>query len=405
MPDTNNNHYRPKCIDLFCGAGGMSLGFEEAGFDVVAGVELDPVHANVHNYNFPDCKVFRDDISVLKGKDFTDAVGEIDVVIGGPPCQGFSLIGKRDAGDSRNQLVEEYMRIVSEVRPKYFVMENVSGLTVGYGKEYLEKAISYVEKHGYKVIRPYKVLNACDYGVPQSRKRLFLLGYRDDQPAPVYPDSVKQKVTVKEAIADLPDIDSFEELVESDAVSYKVSPTYKYAVKLHNPETDQNNYSYPRVWDEDLLTGSLRTAHTDESKKRFHDTPWGETEKVSRFRKLDPDGLCNTLRAGTDKSRGAYTSPRPINPYFDRCISVREAERLHSYPDWFRMHKTKWHGFREVGNSVPPFLARAVAAEIIKAMGITPVKPDKAICLGRDEQLSLSVGQALSEENHGKSKG
>ena len=200
---------RPTCIDLFCGAGGMSLGFEEAGFDVVAGVELDPVHANVHTYNFPDCTVYRQDISELSGKELLERHGDIDVVIGGPPCQGFSLIGKRDESDERNQLVMEYMRIIAEVKPKYFVMENVSGMTVGYGKEYLEKAIAFIEKQGYKVVRPYLVLNAVDYGVPQNRKRLFLLGYRNDQKAPVYPEKFETKITVGDAISDLPDIDGF----------------------------------------------------------------------------------------------------------------------------------------------------------------------------------------------------
>ncbi len=393
---------RPKCIDLFCGAGGMSLGFEEAGFDVVAGVEIDPVHANVHSYNFPDCQVFRDDAKKLTGKNFTDAVGDIDVVIGGPPCQGFSLIGRRDENDSRNQLIMEYMRIVAEVQPKYFVMENVSGLTVGYGKQYLEEAIAFIQGKGYNIVRPYKVLNAADYGVPQSRKRLFLFGHRNDQIAPVYPKKTDQRITVKEAIDDLPDIDRFECLLDDDTVEYTVNPAYTYAKHLHSPETDPTNYSYPREWNASLLTGSLRTNHTEQSRQRFHATAYGETEKISRFRRLDPNGLCNTLRAGTDKTRGAYTSPRPIHPYYDRCISVREAERLHSFPDWFRMHKTKWHGFREVGNSVPPLLAKAVAESIITAMGIEPVKPTKILRLGEEKQLSMSVGQALSEEKHGQ---
>lgn len=400
----NMNNRRPKCIDLFCGAGGMSLGFEEAGFDIVAAAEIDPVHANVHAYNFPDCKVYREDITHLKGQDFVDEVGKIDVIIGGPPCQGFSLIGKRDENDSRNQLVMEFMRIVAEIKPKYFIMENVSGLTVGYGKQYLEKAISYIEKRGFSIVRPYKVLNAADYGVPQNRKRLFLIGYRNDQNSPVYPEKRTGRVTVKEAISDLPDIDIFDCLLDDDTVKYSVAPAYRYAQCLHSPELDDANFGYLREWDGNFLTGSLRTTHTEVSKKRFHDTPCGETEKISRFHKLDPDGLCNTLRAGTDKSRGAHTSPRPINPYFDRCISVREAERLHSFPDWFRMHKTKWHGFREVGNAVPPLLAKAVAGSILVAMGITPQKPTTVKRLGNEKQLSLSVGQALSEEKNGKEK-
>ena len=394
---------RPTCIDLFCGAGGMSLGFEEAGFDVVAGVELDPVHANVHTFNFPDCTVYRQDIAELTGEKLKKEHGEIDVVIGGPPCQGFSLIGKRDASDERNGLVKEFMRIVAEVQPKYFVMENVSGMTVGYGKEYLEKAIEYIEEQGYKVVRPYEVLNAVDYGVPQNRRRLFLLGYRGDQKAPVYPDKLKTKITVRDAIDDLPDIDQFDELVESDTVSFELHPKSEYAKMMQDPFSDPNNYGKRREWDASLLTGSLRTNHTEQSKQRFHDTKWGETEKTSRFRKLDPDGQCNTLRAGTDKSRGAYTSPRPIHPYYDRCISVREAERLHSFPDWFRMHITKWHGFREVGNAVPPFLAKAVAGQIMEAMGQIPQKDSEVLHLGEERLLTLSVGQAIMEEQNGRS--
>lgn len=395
------NNYRPKVIDIFCGAGGMSLGFESAGFDVVAGIEIDPVHACVHSYNFPQCKMYRKDICELKGSDIVNELGAIDVIIGGPPCQGFSLIGKREESDDRNKLIMEYMRIVDEIKPKYFVMENVSGLTIGYGKSYLERAISFIEEHGYTVVKPYKVLNAADYGVPQTRKRLFLLGARNDQVSPDYPKKHNRKVTVEEAIADLPDIDSFAELLEDDTIEYTVHPQSMYAKYLHSPKEDPTDFSITRKWDDGKLTGSMRTVHTEISKKRFHDTEWGKTEPISRFRKLDPKGQCNTLRAGTDKSRGAHTSPRPINPYSDRCISVREAERLHSFPDWFRMHKTKWHGFREVGNAVPPLLARAVAEEVLKAMGFEPQKPDYEIELGNAAMLTASVTQALKEENDG----
>lgn len=379
----------------------MSLGFESAGFDIISGVEIDPVHARVHSFNFPDCKVFRQDITKLHGKDLMMGNSDIDVVIGGPPCQGFSLIGKRDSGDDRNRMIMEYMRIVSEVKPKYFVMENVSGLTIGYGKEYLEKAISYIEERGFNVVKPYIVLNAADYGVPQNRKRLFLLGYRNDQRKPCYPKKHNDKVTVAEAISDLPDIDQYEILINDDSMDFNYNPQSAYAKAIHDPFSLNDDYSWPRAWDDHRLTGSLRTIHTEKSKKRFHETKCGEVEKTSRFRKLDPDGQCNTLRAGTDGSRGAYTSPRPISPYYDRCISVREAERLHSFPDWFRMHKTKWHGFREVGNAVPPLLAKSVANEIIAALGAVPYKPDRILQLGNEENLMLSVSQALEEEKNG----
>jgi len=120
------------------------------------------------------------------------------------------------------------------------------------------------------------------------------------------------------------------------------------------------------------LSSSMRTVHSTLSQKRFSQTPFGESEAVSRFLKLDPNGLCNTLRAGTASDRGAFTSPRPIHPYRPRCITVREAARLHSYPDWFRFHSTKWHGFRQVGNSVPPLLAKAVAESVLTAIGQSP---------------------------------
>ncbi|MFO1522467.1 MAG: DNA cytosine methyltransferase, partial [Kiritimatiellia bacterium] len=147
-------------------------------------------------------------------------------------------------------------------------------------------------------------------------------------------------------------------------------------------------------FDPNLLTSSRRTDHTAESQRRFLETEHGDTEAISRFRKLPPDGLCNTLRAGTDSARGAFTSPRPIHPFLPRVITVREAARLHSYPDWFRFHTTKWHGFRQVGNSVPPLLGRAVASSIIAALGVEPVKPAEVLCPGPVALLGLDMAAA-----------
>ena len=128
--------------------------------------------------------------------------------------------------------------------------------------------------------------------------------------------------------------------------------------------------------------------------ERFASTPHGKIEKISRFHKLDPDGLCNTLRAGTASNKGAFTSPRPIHPFVPRCITVREAARLHSYPDWFRFHPTKWHGFRQIGNSVPPLLAQAVAGEIIKSLGIEPFQTKCVKELGDISLLTLDMSEA-----------
>lgn len=384
-------YLRPIGVDLFAGAGGLSLGFEQAGFDVVAAVEIDPVHCGVHEYNFPHTAVICESVAKLTGKEIRarssiDAK-EIDCVFGGAPCQGFSMIGKRVLDDPRNQLVFHYVRLVEELQPKYCVFENVKGLTVGNHKKFLAELIEALEGVGYKVLLPYKVLNAADFGVPQDRKRLFLIAARAGQMLPEYPEPISEKVTVWDAIADLPNADEFDELVASDSVRTKFKTKAAYAKILRGLVADPLDYSYARHFDQDLLTGSFRTDHTAISRQRFANTKHGKIEPISRFLRLDPEGLCNTLRAGTDSARGAFTSPRPIHPYHPRVITVREAARLHSYPDWFRFHATKWHGFRQIGNSVPPLLGRAVAGQIIKALGVTPEKPRQNFMLNTDDSV------------------
>jgi len=352
---------RPIGIDLFAGAGGLSMGFEQAGFDIAACVEIDPIHCATHEYNFPYAASICGSVIDLTGDAIRRRTGigtrDIDVVFGGAPCQGFSMIGKRALDDPRNQLVSHYVRLVKELRPKYCVFENVKGLTVGRHAQFLNELVGALKAAGYGVVLPYRVLNAADYGVPQNRLRLFLLAFREDQTPPVYPLACKQKVTVGEAISDLPDADTFEALSGSDATPAIWKTKATYAKRLRGQTEDPNDFSYPRAFDRNRLTCSLRTVHTDASIARFAKAPSGTTEPISRFFKPSAVGQCNTLRAGTDSARGAFTSPRPIHPTFPRVITVREAARIHSYPDWFRFHATKWHGFRQIGNSVPPLPA------------------------------------------------
>ena len=156
------------------------------------------------------------------------------------------------------------------------------------------------------------------------------------------------------------------------------------------------DFSYCREFDGSLLTSSMRAQHTPLSRKRFAATPPGETEQVSRFHKLDPEGVCNTLRAGTASDRGAFTSPRPIHPFTPRCITVREAARLHSYPDWFRFHVTKWHGFRQIGNSVPPLLGRTVGVQVMEALALQPQRADETVSLGEEKLLQFSMVEAAA---------
>jgi DNA (cytosine-5)-methyltransferase 1 len=391
---------RPIAIDLFAGAGGLSLGFEQAGFDVAACVEIDPIHCATHEFNFPYSASICADVRELTGQLIRERSGiadrPVDVVCGGAPCQGFSLIGKRAFDDPRNQLVYHYVRLVKDLAPKYCVFENVKGLTVGNHVTFLHELIEALQLIGYQVVQPYRVLNAAHYGVPQNRQRLFLLAYREDQVPPVYPIEQQRKVTVGEAIGDLPNADDFEELMDSDTTHVKWKPKSLYSKYLKGVEHDPADFSYSRTYNPDLLTSSLRTTHTAESMRRFECAESGMTEPISRFFKLDLKGLCNTLRAGTDSARGAFTSPRPIHPLYPRVITVREAARIHSYPDWFRFHVTKWHGFRQIGNSVPPLLGRAVASEIIHALGISPKYHTKPIALGNPALLSLDMKQAAN---------
>jgi DNA (cytosine-5)-methyltransferase 1 len=326
------------------------------------------------------------------------------------------MIGKRDIDDSRNALVFHFIRLVLELNPKFFVMENVRGLTLGNHKKFLLEIISEFKSNGYEVEEKYQLLNAANYGVPQNRERLFILGCRQGLHLPKYPQPITKPPNLKsrklnilpgtnlthitntptvwDAIKDLPEIEKYPELNERDWVLGEYGKPSHYAAILRSLSNSTNNYSYERQYDPRILTSSRSTNHNLESIERFAATLPGKTEPISRFYKLDPQGICNTLRAGTASNRGAFTSPRPIHPFLPRCITVREAARLHSYPDWFRFHITKWHGFRQIGNSVPPLLAKAVASEIIRALGVSPVKPKDHKQLGEEKLLELNVSQA-----------
>lgn len=391
---------RPIAVDLFAGAGGLSLGFEQAGFDIMASVEIDPIHCSAHKYNFPMCKTICRSVVDVTGEYVREVSGigdkEIDVVIGGAPCQGFSLIGKRALDDDRNKLVYHYVRLVLELKPKYFIFENVKGLTVGKHKQFLVEIMDAFKDGGYDVVSDYKVLNAADYGVPQDRRRLFLMGGRKGMALPSYPEPLSIRTTVGDAIGDIPDAEKYPELWGRDWVDAKFGEQSLYSSYLHGVGKDPSDFSYPRIFNKDKLTCSLLTDHSDISRGRFVETFPDTVEPISRFKKLSMNGLCNTLRAGTASDRGAFTSPRPIHPIYPRVITVREAARLHSYPDWFRFHVTKWHGFRQVGNSVPPMLARSVGLQIMKVLGVTPKKPTKKIKLGDESLVAISMSDAAS---------
>jgi DNA (cytosine-5)-methyltransferase 1 len=365
-------------IDLFCGAGGLSLGFEQAGFNVAAAVDVDEMNTKVHEQNFPDCKTITKDIRSISGQEIRlqSGVGqtEIDVVIGGPPCQGFSIMGKREEDDPRNRLIFEFGRIVQELRPRYWVMENVGGLMVGSARVVLTAFVGRMKEIGYNLVEPLQVLNAEQFGVPQRRQRVFIIGYRPSICAPTYPSSIVNsketsiaRPTVWDAIADLHVLDSAGKLHVEDTYTGKLGVGSAYAKILRGETLDPNDCSSRLGKKCQVLTGCHIPLHEKKVVFRFRKTRPGTYEPISKFYRLTKKGLSNTLRAGTERSRGGFTAARPIHPVAPRCITVREAARLQSFPDWFCFDSTTWGGFRQVGNSVPPLLARTVGLSIKKA--------------------------------------
>lgn len=404
---------RPIGIDLFAGAGGMSLGFEQAGFDVVAAVEIDPVHCAVHKFNFPETAVIARSVVGLSAAEIRLAAGigdrQVDCVFGGPPCQGFSLIGSRTLDDPRNRLVLEFVRIVAELDARTFVFENVKGLTLGKQRAFLDELVDAFDEAGYTVQKPWQVLNAANFGTPQNRERLILLGSKKGTALPAYPAATtnaaeRRKVvspdlpfspTVEEALGDLPDAGKFAALHKHDAVRTSAfrRPS-AYAAEMRCLTNEAWHFGYIRDWTPGELTSSARTDHSEISQRRFAATPPGAVEPISRFFKLSPTGIANTLRAGTDGARGAFTSPRPIHYQFPRCVTVREMARLHGFPDWFRLQATKWHGARQIGNAVPAPLARAVGLAVMKALRRQPSRPGRTIKLGDPALLYMEMSQA-----------
>lgn len=406
---------RPIAIDLFSGCGGMSLGLEAAGFDIVAAVEFDAIHTLVHHFNFPYGASICKDISKLSSQELLEAVEErgfsrqIDLIAGGPPCQGFSHIGKRQLDDPRNSLVFEYVRIIKEIKPKYFIFENVPGIASGNHKKFLEELIIEFENIGYSIDRPISILDASLYGAPQKRKRLILIGSRVDVTKAIYPVQTHAEINIAEpSLFDLGlmplstcgdainDLSRHKAFTESDAGIESLELDYSgfrnsFALK----PSGEFSLCHTRHLVSDRVYGHIGSKHTEKSIIRFQDTTPGTVEKISRFFKLAANGQCNTLRAGTASDKGAYTAPRPIHYSEPRCITVREAARLHTFPDWFRFHNTIWHGFREIGNAVIPFLSKSLGAQIINAMGLNTEKLESYSLKQQDEELlNFNMGQA-----------
>ena len=356
-------------IDLFAGAGGMSLGFERAGFRVVGAIDSDSVHVETFRRNFPDTPVTQADIRLVSGENlhqwFMGNGQVLDVMFGGPPCQGFSYIGRNRPDDPRNELLLHFARIATELRPRFFVVENVEGLLAKKHEGKIRAFMATVKQAGYSMNPEPWVLDAQAFGVPQRRRRVFFVGALEGLKTPNRPGELADRPTVWDAISDLTVVDEAPELLHGDIYVGGLGKASKYAARLRS---DGDWPCAIGTQAEIALTGCRLSAHTVSTRRRFARTREGEYEAVSRFFRLARNAVGPTLRAGTDQQNGSYTAARPIHPIKDRCITVREAARLHSFPDLFQFNPTVWHGFRQIGNSVPPRLAKAVGSSIFELL-------------------------------------
>lgn len=368
---------RPTVIDLFAGVGGLSLGAARAGFRVVAAVELEERAAEAHQLNFPNAKHLVKDVAELGGKELLReanvGASGLQGLIGGPPCQGFSMIGRNVAGDPRNQLVRHFCRLVSETNPAFFLFENVPGILQERYSLVIDEALSKIPRR-YTVLDPIRV-NARDCGVATTRTRIFFFGYDPDRMSDLQEKDfaapeTKVNVKVRDALVGLPRIRS-EWLGREDGwrgVEKLTGSRFNRRVSGIVPPGVGDAETLRRYSTEGLVSGCNGTVHAAKTIRRFAKLKAGEVDPISKARRLDPDGYCPTLRAGTGPERGSYQAVRPVHPRSPRVITPREAARLQGFPDWFLFDHTKWHAFRQIGNSVSPIVAEHLLRKIIGAV-------------------------------------
>lgn len=398
-----------KVLDIFSGAGGFSHGFEMAGFITVGAVEFDKHAAYTYQQNHKDSKVFLGDICSIPIEDIKNTIGTPDVIIGGFPCQGFSIAGKRDPDDPRNKLPLEAIRYIRFFKPKIFVMENVKGLLSMEKGKALEYFMQEFEASGYKV--EYKLLKAVEYEIPQLRERLIIVGVRNDIPYDFsFPEPSEVVQTLFEAIGDIEQTGSFEETglhnhdffttineslyskleegkffcdvrhgeehVHSWEVNLKGVPSQKEIDILNAIAENRRKKQYgPKDGNplsvEDILS---LTGYLDIEQELFRlcfmeyleqigDKYDIHDRKVSaglrRFDRHRPINTITTL-SGTKSPYAHYSQPRNF--------TVRELARLQTFPDHFVFHGPIAAQYRQVGNAVPPLLAKKVAQQVLEIL-------------------------------------
>ncbi len=366
-------------IDLFAGVGGLSLGARRAGFKLLAAVENDPIALTTHQQNFPSVRHLNADISSLTGKKLLSEIklksGKLDGLIGGPPCQGFSSIGKRNVKDKRNDLFVNFFQLVKEVQPRFYVAENVLGILDKKHDKMRRKAFELVQKE-YDLPISIKV-RANEYGVPTTRTRVFFIGYRRPYLDALNnnsfaPPQDARPIYVKDALNGLPANISPDWQAEKESwrVIEPISDDGFYGARIagHIPDGMGDKNAIERYTKSQEVSGCFGTRHGSQIIARFNKLRAGEVDQISRLPRLDLNGFCPTIRAGTNVDKGAHQSPRPVHPLFPRVITPREGARLQGFPDWFVFHPTKWHSFRQIGNSVSPLVAESLLRNIFTSL-------------------------------------
>lgn len=365
----------PSAIDLFCGAGGLSEGFRQAGFTVLAGNDLDVFAEVTFAKTHPDAQFLPGPIEKLSAIDFLDAsgltVGELDCLIGGPPCQAFSVYNhKRGMHDERSGLFREYLRIVEGIKPKWVVMENVTGILSAGKGEAVHAIHAELGRLGYKV--EHRVLKSEEYGVPQERRRVFFvanrLGIPIVFPEPTHGVGLKPFVTVWDAIGDLPALRNGEDRGD---LPYGKKAANLYQRELRHGSKIVCNHSSAKLSSINIE----RMKHIPQGGS-WRDLPFEllpdgmkrakRSDHTKRYGRLRKNGLASTILTKCDLHWGAF-----VHPVQDRILTVREAARLQSFPDFFHFAGPRTEQYVQVGNAVPPLLGKCVAEAIMSACKVS----------------------------------
>lgn len=343
--------HKPTVIDLFCGCGGLSLGFEQAGFDVQLGIDNWKDALITFRHNHQGSKILCADLMQLDPNDVQKAIEnrKVDIIIGGPPCQGFSVAGKRIIDDDRNKLYKSFVKMVAHFKPKAFVLENVPNiLTIGDG--IIKHAIiSDFEALGYTVVN--KILIASDYGVPQNRRRAFFVGLLNGKEF-IYPQpTITERVTSEQAISDLP------ENSIPDGSKYPSRPKSDYQKLIRKGSKG--------VYNHDI------TIHSEQTQRIIAMVPDGGNYKDLPF------DLQNTRKVHIAWTRLNSKAPsitidtghrHHFHYKYNRIPTVRESARIQSFADAVVFLGSKTSQYKQVGNAVPPLMAKAIAEQLIKQL-------------------------------------